>query len=113
MVFTGCLTWWKSRHWIRPPSDLGIIGRYVLTPAVFAALAQTPPGTGGEIQLTDGLKRLLADQPIYAVETTGVRYNTGHPLGWLKAQFSFALKHPEYGPVLRKYIKTIWPQIDS
>ena len=73
------------------PSDLAILGRYVLTPDIFDAIEQTPPGKGGEIQLTDAMCRLLATQPIYAYEFEGKRYDVGDKLGFLKATCEFAL----------------------
>ncbi|HEY8370741.1 MAG TPA: UTP--glucose-1-phosphate uridylyltransferase GalU, partial [Thermodesulfobacteriota bacterium] len=79
----------------RAPSELAVIGRYVLTPGIFAKLAETKPGKGGEIQLTDGLRALLADEPIYALEVEGERYDAGDKLGFLKATVSFAMKRPE------------------
>jgi UTP--glucose-1-phosphate uridylyltransferase len=89
----------------RAPSELAVIGRYVLTPAVFGRLAETRPGKGGEIQLTDGLHALLADEPIYAVEVEGDRYDAGDKLGFLKATVSFALKRPELREEFRKFLK--------
>ena len=77
------------------PSDLAIIGRYLLTPDVYPALERTPRGAGGEIQLTDGLRRLLADRPIFAVELDGVRHDAGNKPGYLRAILHFARKHPE------------------
>jgi UTP--glucose-1-phosphate uridylyltransferase len=89
----------------RAPSELAVIGRYVLTPAVLARLAETRPGKGGEIQLTDGLHALLADEPIYAVEIEGDRYDAGDKLGFLKATVSFALKRPDLREEFRKFLK--------
>lgn len=89
----------------RAPSDLGIVGRYILTPEVFPALEATPPGKNREIQLTDALQLLLKQQPIYAYEFEGVRYDTGNPLGWLKANLAFALQRPDIGPELREYLR--------
>ena len=77
------------------PSDLAIVGRYLLTPDIYPALAQTPRGAGGEIQLTDGLRRLLAERPIFAVELDGVRHDAGNKPGYLRAILHFARKHPE------------------
>ena len=82
------------------PSDLAIIGRYLLTPDVYPALEQTPRGRGGEIQLTDGLRRLLAERPIFAVELDGVRHDAGNKPGYLRAILHFARKHPELRGVL-------------
>jgi UTP--glucose-1-phosphate uridylyltransferase len=89
----------------RAPSELAVIGRYVLTPGVFAKLADTKPGKGGEIQLTDGLRALLVDEPIYAVEVEGDRYDAGDKLGFLKATVSFALKRPDLREEFRKFLK--------
>lgn len=89
------------------PSQLGVVGRYILMPAVFDAIAATSPGTGGEVQLTDALGLLLAKQDIYALEFEGVRYDTGTPQGWLEAQLSFALKNPELGRALRQYMERL------
>jgi UTP--glucose-1-phosphate uridylyltransferase len=89
------------------PSDLAIVGRYVLEPKIFAALEATPPGRGQEIQLTDGLRQLLPREKIYAVEYEGVRYDAGTPMSWLKATVALALKHPELGAELRDYLRTL------
>lgn len=89
------------------PSDLAIVGRYVLEPRIFAALKATRPGSGKEIQLTDGLRNLLPREKVYAVEYKGVRYDAGTPLSWLKATVAMALNHPELGPELRDYLRTL------
>ncbi len=89
----------------RAPSELAVIGRYVLTPGVFGKLAETRPGKGGEIQLTDGLRSLIADEPIYALEVEGDRYDAGDKLGFLKATVSFALKRPDLRDEFRKFLK--------
>jgi len=86
------------------PSDLAIMGRYVLTPEIYQALESTPPGRNREIQLTDALGRLLQRQSIYAYEFEGERYDAGTPLGWLEATIALALERPEIGPKLRDYI---------
>jgi UTP--glucose-1-phosphate uridylyltransferase len=86
------------------PSDLAIIGRYILTPDVFPALEATASDRTGEIQLTNGLKRLLQTRPIYACEVTGTRHDTGNKLGFLKAVVYFALKRPELAGPLREYL---------
>jgi UTP--glucose-1-phosphate uridylyltransferase len=90
---------------VEAPSNLGIVGRYILTPQIFNALKVTQPGTNQEIQLTDALQLLLKKQAIYACEFEGVRYDTGTPLGWLKATVAFALKHPDLGQELKKYLR--------
>ena len=87
------------------PSDLAIIGRYILTPEIFAHLAETKPGRGGEIQLTDGLRGLLRHQSIYAYQFEGTRYDTGDKLGFLKATVEFALRRPDLGAPFRDYLR--------
>jgi len=87
------------------PSNLGIVGRYVLTPEIFAALDETPPGKGGEVQITDGLARLLSAQPMFACRFQGRRYDTGRPLGLLKASVAIALDRPDIGPDLRAFLR--------
>jgi UTP--glucose-1-phosphate uridylyltransferase len=90
------------------PSDLAIIGRYVLTPDIFDALVEEAASvTSGEIQLTNGLRRLLAKRPIYACEVTGVRHDTGNKLGFLKAVVYFALKRPDLATAFREYLETV------
>ena len=88
------------------PSDLAIIGRYVLTPDIFPALARTQSDRTGEIQLTNGLRELLKTRPIYACEVTGVRHDTGNKLGFLKAMVYFALKRPDLAGPFREYLAT-------
>jgi len=77
------------------PSTLGVVGRYVLTPRIFHHLRAMPPGAGGEIQLTDGIARLLADEKIIAYQFVGRRYDCGTKLGYLEATVDYGLKHPE------------------
>jgi UTP--glucose-1-phosphate uridylyltransferase len=89
------------------PSDLAIIGRYVLTPDLFGILADTAPDRRGEIQLTDGLRRLRQRRPMYAVEFQGKRYDTGDKLGFLKATVEFALARPDLADELRTYLKSL------
>jgi UTP--glucose-1-phosphate uridylyltransferase len=89
------------------PSNLAIIGRYVLTPDVFPALEQTASDRTGEIQLTNGLKRLLRDRPLYACEIKGVRHDTGNKLGFLKALVYFALQRPELAEPFRRYLESL------
>jgi UTP--glucose-1-phosphate uridylyltransferase len=74
------------------PSDLAIVGRYILMPEIFDAIAHTKPGKGGEIQLTDAIKLLLKTEPVYACEFEGTRYDTGNPEGWLAANNALAAK---------------------
>jgi UTP--glucose-1-phosphate uridylyltransferase len=89
------------------PSDLAIIGRYVLTPDIFDALDQTAQDDSGEIQLTNGLKRLLKTRPLYACEVQGTRHDTGNKLGFLKAVVYFALHRPDLAGPFREYLKQI------
>ncbi len=89
------------------PSDLAIIGRYVLTPDLFPVLAETRPDARGEIQVTDGLRALRRQRPLYAVEFEGKRYDTGDKLGFLKATVEFALARPDLAEAFRAYLKTL------
>ena len=89
------------------PSNMAIIGRYILTPAIFRKLASTRRGKGGEVQLTDALKSLLRDEPIYGFLYEGKRYDAGDKLGFLKATVEFALKEPNMGGHFRKYLKSL------
>jgi UTP--glucose-1-phosphate uridylyltransferase len=87
------------------PSNLAIIGRYVLTPEIFDSLETIEPGSGGEIQLTDGLKHLLRNRPIYGYRFEGTRYDAGDKLGFLKATVEFALRRDDLGTTFREYLK--------
>ena len=87
------------------PSNLAIIGRYILTPEIFAILEKTRSGSGGEIQLTDGIRLLLAQQPVYAYMFEGKRYDAGDKLGFLKATVEFALKRQDLGHDFREYLR--------
>jgi UTP--glucose-1-phosphate uridylyltransferase len=89
------------------PSNLAIIGRYVLTPEIFTSLETIEPGSGGEIQLTDGLKHVLRSRPIYGYRFEGTRYDAGDKLGFLKATVEFALKRYDLGDEFRCYLKTL------
>jgi UTP--glucose-1-phosphate uridylyltransferase len=89
------------------PSDLAVIGRYVLTPTVFESLSTIKAGAGGELQLTDGLRSLLKKEKIYGFIFEGKRHDAGDKLGFLKATVEFALKRPDLGEPLRKYLKEI------
>ena len=84
------------------PSTLAVVGRYVLTPRIFHHLRTMPPGAGGEIQLTDGIARLLAEERVLAYAFDGRRYDCGSKLGYLEATVDFGLKHPETGRGLRR-----------
>ena len=89
------------------PSDLAIIGRYVLTPDIFPALAGTKIDRTGEIQLTNGLRALLKTRPIYACEVKGVRHDTGNKLGFLKAVVYFALRRPDLAAKFSAYLSSL------
>jgi UTP--glucose-1-phosphate uridylyltransferase len=89
------------------PSDLAVVGRYILMPQIFDALRVVPSGKNQEIQLTDALQLLLKQQAAYAYEFEGVRYDTGTPLGWLEATVALALKRPDIGPKLREYLRQL------
>jgi UTP--glucose-1-phosphate uridylyltransferase len=87
------------------PSDLAIIGRYLLTPDIFPALEATVSDRTGEIQLTNGLRRLLKDRPIYGCRIEGVRHDTGNKLGFLKAVVYFALRRPDIAGDFSEYLR--------
>jgi UTP--glucose-1-phosphate uridylyltransferase len=87
------------------PSTQAIIGRYVLTPRVFALLEQTRPGAGGEIQLTDGIKDLLKEEKVFGYTFEGKRFDAGDKFGMLQATVEFALKRPEFADKFRTYLK--------
>ncbi len=89
------------------PSNLAIVGRYILTPKIFDKLEQVPHGAGGEIQLTDGLQALMDEQEVYGYAFEGVRYDAGTPLGWLQASVELALERPELNPEFRTYIREL------
>jgi UTP--glucose-1-phosphate uridylyltransferase len=89
------------------PSNLAIIGRYVLTPDIFDEIEQTQPGAIGEIQITDAMRSLLKKRPFYAVRFEGTRYDAGDKLGFLMATVQFALKHAEMAPEFREYLKSL------
>ena len=89
------------------PSNLAIIGRYILTPAIFDVLENTQMGKGGELQLTDGMKSLLKQEKMYAYVYEGKRHDTGDKLGFLKATVEFALKRDDLGGPMREYLRTL------
>jgi UTP--glucose-1-phosphate uridylyltransferase len=86
------------------PSNLAVVGRYILTPRIFHHLANIKPGSGGEIQLTDGIAALLSEQQVLAYRFDGVRYDCGSKLGYLKATVEFALRHPEVAKDFAQYL---------
>lgn len=89
------------------PSNLAVVGRYILTPRIFRLLEQVAPGAGGEIQLTDGIAALLEYEAIFAYEFDGVRYDCGSKLGYLQATVAYAAKHPEVGASFRAYLSSL------
>jgi UTP--glucose-1-phosphate uridylyltransferase len=89
------------------PSQLAIIGRYILTPAIFDTLTETQLGSGGELQLTDGMRQLLNKERMFAYVFEGRRHDTGDKLGFLKATVEFALKRPDLGAMFRAYLKDL------
>ena len=91
----------------KAPSNLAIIGRYVLPASVFKCLEAIEPGSGGEIQLTDGLRKLMEREPVYAYRFEGKRYDAGDKLGFLRATVEFALHHDKVGDDFRAYLKSL------
>jgi UTP--glucose-1-phosphate uridylyltransferase len=89
------------------PSDLAIIGRYILTPDIFDEIEATRPGAGGEIQITDAMRALLKKRPFYAVRFQGTRHDAGDKLGFLIATVEFALKRPDLAPEFREYLRSL------
>ncbi|MBD0371994.1 MAG: UTP--glucose-1-phosphate uridylyltransferase GalU [Pyrinomonadaceae bacterium] len=89
------------------PSDLAIIGRYILTPDIFDEISQTKPGAGGEIQITDAMRSLLKKRPFYAVRFEGTRHDAGDKLGFLIATVEFALKRPDLAPDFIEYLRSL------
>ena len=91
----------------KAPSRLGVAGRYVLTPAVFDCIRNQPRGSGGEIQLTDGIAQLIPTEGVHAFRYEGKRYDCGSKQGFLEASVEFALKHPEVGASFRDYLRSL------
>ncbi len=89
------------------PSRMGVAGRYILTPAVFEQIRNNPRGAGGEIQLTDGIAKLMSTEGVHAYQYLGKRYDCGSKEGFLEATVELALKHPEVGPGFRNYLKSL------
>jgi UTP--glucose-1-phosphate uridylyltransferase len=89
------------------PSNLAIIGRYVLTPEIFPCIESIEPGSGGEIQLTDALKYMLRNRPIYGLKFEGKRYDAGDKLGFLKATVEMAMNRHDLGGAFREYLRTL------
>jgi UTP--glucose-1-phosphate uridylyltransferase len=91
----------------KAPSRLGVVGRYILSPRIFYHLQRVKPGAGGEIQLTDGIAALLGEERVLAHEFTGVRYDCGSKLGYLKANVAYGLKHPEVARDFARHLATL------
>jgi hypothetical protein len=100
--------WRDLRAAIRAcPSTLAVVGRYVLTPRIFHHLETAQPGAGGEIQLTDAISALLAEQQVLAYRYQGVRYDCGSKLGYLQATVEYALRHSEVGGEFATYLRSL------
>ena len=95
------------------PSTLAVVGRYVLTPAIFDELERVGQGAGGEIQLTDGIARLLLREPVFAHRFTGRRFDCGSKLGYLQATVELSLAHPALGKDFRRYLKHLAATLDD
>jgi UTP--glucose-1-phosphate uridylyltransferase len=91
----------------KAPSNLAVVGRYLLTPRVFDHLERIGEGTGGEIQLTDGIARLMHDEAVYAYRFAGKRFDCGNKLGYLQANVEYALQHPELATVFKAYLRKL------
>jgi UTP--glucose-1-phosphate uridylyltransferase len=102
---TNCTGMVEKPKFEDAPSKQAIIGRYVLTPRVFALLEETKPGAGGEIQLTDGIKALLKEEKVYGYTFEGKRFDAGDKFGMLQATVEFALNRSDLGPQFREYLK--------
>jgi UTP--glucose-1-phosphate uridylyltransferase len=89
------------------PSNLAVVGRYVLAPAIFEHLERVGRGAGGEIQLTDGIASLMREEAVYAYRFSGKRYDCGSKLGYLQATVEYALGHPQLGRSFRKYLQAL------
>lgn len=90
----------------KAPSNLGVVGRYILTPEIFACLRNTQPGAGDEIQLTDAIDALMRKEPVYAYEFRGKRFDCGDKLGYLQATVEYGVKHPELGAAFSAYLQS-------
>lgn len=89
------------------PSQLAIVGRYLFTPSIFEAIERTPPGYGGEIQITDAMQLVAQEEGMYAYQFLGTRYDTGRPLSLLIANIALGLQHPDVGPSLKRYLRSL------
>jgi UTP--glucose-1-phosphate uridylyltransferase len=91
----------------KAPSTLGVVGRYLLTPAIFRHLRRVKPGAGGEIQLTDAIASLLSEEEVLACRFQGTRYDCGSKLGYLQANLAYGLRHPEVGAAFRRHVRDV------
>ena len=89
------------------PSNLAVVGRYILTPAIFKKLSLIPVEVGDELQLTDGISSLIEEEPVHAFPFEGIRYDCGSKLGYLKASVEYGLEHPEIGVEFSKYLEKL------
>lgn len=96
----------------KAPSSLAIVGRYVLTPSIFEAIERTPPGRGGEIQLTDAIRALLGREEVYALELRGKHFGVGDKVGYLKANIAFALEREDIGEEIKTFLREILQEDD-
>jgi len=96
----------------KAPSSLAIVGRYVLTPSIFEAIERTPPGRGGEIQLTDAIRALLGREEVYALELRGKHFGVGDKVGYLKANIAFALEREDIGEEIKAFLREILQEED-
>ena len=92
------------------PSQMAVLGRYVITPQIFSILENTLPGKGGEIQLTDALRVLAHREPVYAYDFEGIRYDVGDKLGFLKATVEYALRRPDLGAPFQNYLQELFKE---
>ena len=93
------------------PSRLAIMGRYIIEPRIFSILAETGPGAGGEIQLTDALRQLCREQAVYGLAFQGKRYDVGDKLGYLQATVEFALARPDLAEGFREYLRSVCQEL--
>jgi UTP--glucose-1-phosphate uridylyltransferase len=89
------------------PSNLAVVGRYVLTSKIFEHLISTERGAGNEIQLTDAIARLISDEPVHVLPIEGTRYDCGSKLGYLQATVEYGMRHPDLGPEFRAYLNSL------
>jgi len=96
----------------KAPSDLAIIGRYILTPSIFSSIERTEPGKGGEIQLTDAMKNLIGTEKVYAYRFDGTLYGVGDKIGYLKANVAYAMKRDDIRPALEGFLRELLSRLD-